>query len=269
MLLAGIVHGQSVGRGSANAPAPAPVSQFANAYPDRPVTDPAAVARGKALFEVNCAFCHGSDLRGGDGGPNLLRSQLVLNDDKGEAIGPVLRDGRPAQGMQKFEFSSGQVADIAAFIHSFRVQGYDGSRNRPPSIVTGDAGAGEAYFKAKCGACHSPVGDLAGIASRFPDARTLQQRWLISNGGRAGSPIAPASVTVTQPNGEVVQGRLLRIDDFTVTLIDASGDRRSFRRDGDVPKIEIRDPLQGHTDLLRVYTDKDIHDVTAYLVTLQ
>ena len=35
------------------------------------------------------------------------------------------------------------------------------------------------------------------------------------------------------------------------------------------PKVEVRDPLQGHRDLLAVYTDKDMHDVTAYLVTLK
>jgi cytochrome c oxidase cbb3-type subunit 3 len=45
--------------------------------------------------------------------------------------------------------------------------------------------------------------------------------------------------------------------------------QRSFRRVGDVPKIEINDPLEGHRKLLPVYTDKDIHDVTAYLVTLK
>src|SRR5262245_38822856 len=45
----------------------------------RPAGDPAAIARGKSLYEINCRACHGSDLRGGDmGGPNLLRSQLVL-----------------------------------------------------------------------------------------------------------------------------------------------------------------------------------------------
>ena len=61
----------------------------------------------------------------------------------------------------------------------------------------------------------------------------------------------------------------MRIDDFIVTLMDADGVTHTFRRDGDTPKVEVRDPLQGHKDLLKVYTDKDIHDVTAYLVTLK
>src|SRR5829696_1936214 len=53
----------------------------------RPPGDPAVLARGKALYGVNCVFCHGPDLRGGQlNGPNLLRSQLVLSDQNGELI---------------------------------------------------------------------------------------------------------------------------------------------------------------------------------------
>jgi mono/diheme cytochrome c family protein len=243
--------------------------QFANSYPQRTPADAAVVAQGKQVYEVNCSFCHGSDARGGDGGPNLIRSQLVLADDKGETIAPVIREGRAAQGMPKFEMSMEQIADIAAFLHSFRVAGYDRSRNRPQTIVVGDSAAGKIFFEAKCSSCHSATGDLAGIALRFEDPRTLQQRWLMSNGGRSGTPIAPPSAVITMPSGEKIEGRLMRVDDFTVSIVDAQGSWRSFRRQGAVPKVEIRDPLQGHKDLLPVYTDKDIHNVTAYLVTLR
>src|SRR5258705_5353517 len=50
-------------------------------YPVRPPADAAAVERGKALYGVNCQFCHGADTRGGDGGPSLLRSSIVFDDD--------------------------------------------------------------------------------------------------------------------------------------------------------------------------------------------
>jgi len=40
------------------------------------------IARGRSVYGISCCACHGQDLRGGDlGGPNLLRSQLVLKDD--------------------------------------------------------------------------------------------------------------------------------------------------------------------------------------------
>ena len=242
---------------------------FANAYPQR-TPDSAAVTRGKAIYDVNCALCHGEDARGGDQGPNLIRGEVVLNDKNGETIGQVLATGRLAQGMPKFEFTVAQTSDIAAFLHSFRVAGYDASRKRPDSIVVGDAKAGATYFQARCGSCHSAAGDLKGIGGRISDGRTLQQRWLMPTGGGRGGAQGPATtVTVTLASGQKVEGRLGRIDDFLVTLTDADGTSRSFRRDGDNPKVEVHDPLQTHKDLLRTYSDKDIHDVTAYLVTLK
>jgi cytochrome c oxidase cbb3-type subunit 3 len=241
-------------------------------YPLRPLADPAAVERGKALYGVNCQFCHGADTRGGDTGPSLLRSGIVLDDQHGELIAPVVRAGRP--GMPKFTLSDDQIADVAAFVHTFKAAGRDESRLVPPSIIVGDAKAGETFFDAKCASCHSPAGDLRSIATKIADPRLLQQTWLMpgSGAGRGVPPpvqLKPTTVTVTLPSGEKVDGVLDRIDDFTVALTTESGGRRSFATNGEAPKIEIHDPLQSHKDLLRVYTDADIHNVTAYLVTLK
>ena len=244
-------------------------------FPERPPADPAAVERGRALYGVQCNFCHGSDARGGEGGPNLLRSQLVLNDQKGEAIAPVIQNGRIDQGMPKFNLTVAQISDIAAYIHNFRVGGYDISREKPVSILVGDAREGEQYFKAKCASCHSATGDLKGLGAKFPDPKLLQNFFLMPGGGRGGfgggapSNVPPTTVTVTPARGPKVEGRLGRIDDFIVTLTEADGTPRTFRRDGDTPKVEIHDPLQPHKELLRIYSDKDIHNLTAYLVTLK
>ena len=246
------------------------------AFPQRPPADPRAIDRGKGLYGVNCAFCHGSDGRGGEGGPVLLRSQIVLNDQNGETIAPIVQNGRDA--MPKFDLTKAQIADIAAFIHSFKVGGYDISRMTPPSIVVGDAKAGEAYFNSTCSSCHSATGDLKGIAAKFTDPKQLQQTWLMPSAGRGGfgggptgprANVPPTTVTVTLPSGQTVHGRLNRIDDFFVTLTDSEDAQLTFTRDGDIPKVEIHDPLQPHKELLRTYTDKDIHNLTAYLVTLK
>ena len=248
---------------------------FANAYPQHAPGDPAAIERGKAVYGVQCAFCHGSDARGGEGGPNLLRSELVLNDQKGELIAPVVQNGRPDAGMPKFPLTNPQIADIAAFVHSFRVGGYDASRNRPPTILVGDAKAGQAYFQTKCASCHSVTGDLKGIGARFDDPKLLQNFYLMPGGGRGGrgggapSNIPPTTVTVTAAGGQKIEGTLNRIDDFIVTLTQADGTQRTVRRDGETPKVEIHDPLKPHKDLLPVYTDRNIHDLTAYLVTVK
>jgi YD repeat-containing protein len=100
--------------------------------------------------------------------------------------------------------------------------------------------------------------------------------WLMPGGGRGGRGgavalvnVPPTTVTVTLASGQKVEGRLNRIDDFVVSLTDADGTPRSFRRDGDSPKVEIHDPLQPHRELLGTYTDTQIHDITAYLVTVK
>ena len=243
------------------------------AYPQRTVDDQAAVERGRSAFSVNCAFCHGADIRGGDGGPSLLRSSLVLDDQNGELIGPVIRAGRPDRGMPAFAMTSEQIADIAAFMHSFRVAGYDASRDRPASILVGDAAAGEKFFASNCASCHSTTGDLQGVATRIADPRLLQQSWLMPGsvvGRGAPRPVRarPPTATVTLASGEKVEGQLDRVDDFAVALTMADGSRRSFRVERGV-QVNISDPLQPHRDLLKTYRDADIHDVTAYLSTLK
>jgi cytochrome c oxidase cbb3-type subunit 3 len=244
-----------------------------NAYPDRSPAEPAAVERGRALYSVNCAFCHGADTRGGDSGPSLLRSGVVLDDQHGELITPIVQNGRPDRGMPKFAFSADQVSDVAAFIHTFKAAGYDESRQKPPSILVGDAKAGEKFFAAKCASCHSATGDLKGIAARIPEEKRLQQTWLMpGSGGARGALAAVPSVPtalVTLPSGDRVEGKVEHFDDFSIALVMADGTYRSFRIERNTPKIDLRDPLAGHRALLPAYTDTDIHNVTAYLVTLK
>lgn len=249
----------------------APAAGFVRpqAYPDRPPANPEALARGKAIYGIQCNFCHGSDARGGEGGPNLLRSDLVLNDQHGERIAEVVLNGRGE--MPKISLTKEQLSDVADYIHSFKVAGYDPSRNPPPSILVGDAKEGEQAFQRLCASCHSVTGDLKGIASKVPDPKTLQNGWIMPAGGRGGRgpfTVTPVTVTVTAGSAKT-EGRLVRIDDFIVTLTDSDGAQRSFRRDGDVPKVEIHDPMDAHRNLLPKYTDKDIHNITSYLVTIK
>ena len=244
------------------------------AYPARAPGDPAAIERGRSIYSTNCAFCHGADTRGGASGPSLLRSAVVLDDKGGELIGPVVQTGRPDRGMPKFPMSNDQIADLAAFLHSFAVNGYDTSRQRPASIVVGNAGAGAAAFTTKCASCHSATGDLQGLATRVTDPRTLQQGWLMpgSTVGRGGGPAPaksrPPTVTVTLPSGQKFDGELERVDDFVVALKTTNGTRRAFRI-GDGTRVDVKDPLVAHRELLPTYSDAEIHNITAYLVTLK
>jgi cytochrome c oxidase cbb3-type subunit 3 len=243
--------------------------------------DPAAFDRGAKAYTQNCAGCHGANARGSVGAPDLVRSILVLDDEKGILIAPVLRDGRPEAGMPKMNLTEAQIADVVAWLH---VQTYSAGHRTTyafQDVLTGDAKKGEAYFNTTCKGCHSPSGDLKGIGSRY-DAFALQARWLQPRGGRGGggggrggrggaasASKSATTVTVTLPSGEKISGTLDRVDDFNVALRDSSGEYHSINREGAVPKVEINDPLKAHTDLLGKYTDPDIHNVTAYLVTLK
>lgn len=241
-----------------------------------PVYDEAAVERGKTQFVSTCGFCHGANAKGGESGPDLLRSVVVLDDENGDKIGPVVLNGRPDKGMPKFNLSSQQISDIATFLHSSIKAAALRGTYKILNIVVGDPKAGEAYFNGagQCNTCHSPAKDLKGIGAKY-DPVTLQGKFLMPRGQRYGPRAVPATpgsaitVTVTLPSGESFSGKLERIDDFTVALTDSAGQYHSFTRDGDVPKIELHDPLKTHYDMLTKYKDADIHNLTAYLVTLK
>ena len=261
---------QATPQAPAQPPASPPVRVARPAYPVRPPADPAVVGRGRQIFSANCSFCHGSDARGGEGGPNLIRSELVLDDNNGELITPVVQNGRPDKGMPKFDLSNEDIASIAAFIHSMPVGGRAATTGTVNPLV-GDAKAGEAYFNGagKCATCHSVTGDLAGIGAKYTDVRALQGAMLSGEprGELAESP--RKTVTVTLRDGNTVEGTLYQIDDFIVSLVDANGNYHSYVRQGDSPKVVIKDPLRPHLDMLRTLKDDDIHNLTAYLVTLK
>jgi cytochrome c oxidase cbb3-type subunit III len=230
----------------------------------KPSTDPAAVERGRALFVTNgCSFCHGAEARGGNGGPNLLRTQTVLRDRKGELIATPIQKGVTGTAMIAFALKDAEVADIAEFLHSFDAFGYDNIRMKPAVFTMGNAQAGRKYFARRCSGCHQADGDLKDLAARFAKPRDLQQRWLVP---RSKTPI---SVTVTMADGSVQSGQLQRLDEFLVVLSLPDGSQRSIERNDDVPRVEVRDPLSAHRLLLPSYRDSDIHDVTAYLATLK
>jgi cytochrome c oxidase cbb3-type subunit III len=239
-----------------------------------PAPDLVAAARGQKLFGSNCAFCHGVKATGAQG-PDLVRSALVLHDEKGELIGPVILNGRPDKGMPSFpSFTQAQIYDIAEFLHS-RVEAV---ANRGlytvQDVVTGNAQKGQEYFNGagQCNTCHSPTGDLAHVASKF-QAADLQAAFLDPASVTAfetGSGKAPPStrIKVTLPSGESISGTLKRLDDFNVSMYDDTGSYHSWSR---VPgiKVNVKDPLAAHRALLQKYTDDDMHNLLAYLVKLK
>jgi len=234
-----------------------------NAWPQAVSQDP-AVERGHRQFEQACGFCHGPDATGARG-PDLVRSPLVAHDVKGDKIGEVIRLGRPDKGMPAMPVTDQQVLDIAAYLHARAAEALRSaevpSAYPMEKLLTGDPEAGEAYFKGAggCKSCHSPMGDLATIATKYSPI-DLEARMLYPRGKHT-------IVVVTLPSGEQVKGPLAHADDFVIALRDASGWYRSFSRDR--VKVELQDPLAAHRELLDKLTQADVHNLFAYLESLK
>jgi cytochrome c oxidase cbb3-type subunit III len=241
----------------------------------RPPGAPESIARGKQIYSVNCAFCHGSGARGGEGGgPNLLRSPIVMVDQKGEVLAAFVSTGRPDKGMPTFNLPADSIADVAAYLHSINFGAEAAPDFNPKTVLVGNPAAGKAFFngKGRCTSCHSVAKDLSGVGSKY-DPQHLQDMIFTAGGtGIFGEPSAsapPVRVTVVLPSGETINGRLTELDDFSVVLVDDSGNRMTIARRGNTPKIEVHDPLQWHRDRVRQWEDRDLHDLTAYLATLK
>ncbi|MBV9081638.1 MAG: c-type cytochrome [Acidobacteriaceae bacterium] len=238
-----------------------------------PPADQTAAAQGERLFAQNCSFCHGANATGGEG-PDLVRSSIVLHDEKGELIGDVVLKGRRDRGMPSFStMTPEQIYQIAEFLHARVEAAANRFGYKILNVVTGNAKAGQEFFNGpgQCGKCHSVTGDLAHIGSKYAPA-DLQAQLLYPTASSTSNPTetkAPAqpTVSVTLASGESISGKLKRMDDFDVSLWDASGGYHSWPRDS--VKVDINDPLEQHRELLARYTDPYMHNVLAYLVTLK
>jgi len=233
-----------------------------------PAPDREAAKKGDPLFAQNCAGCHGDKGRGGQA-PSLVRSVLVLHDEKGTEIGPLVHNGRPQAGMPAFpNLTQDELYSLSQYIH-LQVElvanrgSYGATYSGVRSQVTGDARQGEEFFNGAggCGKCHSITGDLAHIGTRIPQAAALRSRFLWP-----ATP-GPAVAKVTLASGETVTGKIRKLSDFDVILADAAGNVHYWPRRE--VRVELEDPLAAHRALLAKYTDADIHNLTAYLVTLK
>jgi len=231
-----------------------------------PLPDLEAAKRGEPLYGQYCLTCHGEQGRGAQG-PSLIRSPLMLHDEKGADLAPLLRSGRGAMPPAP-TLTDDEIFAISQYVHlQIELTANRGTYNETYTALrsspTGDVAKGEAFFRGAggCTACHSTTGDLAHVGAKFPQATAMKARFLWPTSS------ARPKVTVTTPQGQVVTGTLKTINDFDVSILDGTGTYRAWRR-ADV-KVQIEDTLAGHRALLPKYSDADINDLAAYLVTLR
>lgn len=255
-------------------PPPPAAKKFEGGGGDYQTYSPEVLASGLKIYTANCAFCHGGSAKGGETGPSLVRSEIVLHDEDGKLLGAFIHVGRPDRGMPKFDLAQNQVKDIAAFLHDRVRAAAERGTYQILNIVVGDAKAGEAYFNGpgKCSSCHSIEKDLAHVGSNY-DPVALQQKIIMPRESRniasANSATAITAIVRTA-SGTVTEGKVGEIDDFSITLVGPDDKTMTIERESDdVPKIILHDPMDGHLALLTQYADSDIHNLTAYLLTLK
>jgi cytochrome c oxidase cbb3-type subunit 3 len=226
------------------------------------------VRDGEIKFGAQCGFCHGRDAAGGETGPDLTRSQLVAEDNHGNKIGPLVRAGVPDRGMPAFDLTPVDLSAIVAFIHDCKTKSESlvgGRRSvETEDLATGDAEAGRTYFKGAggCSACHSPTGDLAGIASRYQGLALLRRMLYPTQPAPK-----PPKVALTLSSGEAITAPLASEDEFSISIVEPQGKRQAYSKTS--VKFKIDDPLSAHFDQLGKYTDADMHNVFTYLNTLK
>ena len=219
-------------------------------------------------------------------------------DVAGSVLGPFLKAGHPTQSQKpSASFTDEEVVALANFLRQ-RVN--DTMRGSPlftvGDIVTGDAKAGEAYFNGdgECATCHNATDAQPGgrvdadsrtrrsaAAHALPDGRRTGTRPRRTRGPacRGVDPAAAAQaqaaadrnavkVTIAPASGAPMSGVLVEESDFYVTLRESDGTVRVVRRAPGM-KITKTNPMQAHIDLLDRVSDKQIHDLVAYLETLK
>ena len=204
---------------------------------DRPAVDAAAADRGRAVWAAECITCHGTQARGTDNGPNLVRSEIVLHDRNGSEIGPFLK-----RGHQTAERQAERRPDRRAGVSTWRISSASASTtrcaarrsSRSQDILTGNADGGPGLFQRRRAAARratpttrqsaghrlaprEPGGSPAADAVSAAGARS----WRGARRHRSG-PRRDGHRDVRAP-GAPLDGVLVQMDDFYVTFRDAAG----------------------------------------------
>jgi len=229
---------------------------------ERPKVTAQEVARGRALFEAQCAYCHGA---GGDGGRGANLARPVLRHaPTDEALFRVVNRGIPGTGMPGNAMSARETWQIVAFVRSL------GRVSRQP--LPGDAASGAQVYQANgCASCHTIQGRGGAFGPDLTDGgvRTspaFLRESLLDPG--ADVPAGFMQVRAVTREGQRLTGVRVNEDPFSVQFRDAAGVLYSFFKNEltEFAKEEGRTPMPGYRGRL---TATALDDLVAYLVSLE
>ena len=151
------------------------------------------IETGRTRFAAQCGFCHGRDAAGGEGGTDLTRSALV-------GRGRARRQDRSAPAQRPSRQGHAGLHAVGRRSHGHRrlhprPAGRSGGGHRRPARGGPRRSAdrqrrrrGSATSTAACARCHSPAGDLKGVATRYEGLPLLQRMLYPGSGGRGAGP---------------------------------------------------------------------------------
>jgi putative heme-binding domain-containing protein len=227
----------------------------------RPKVTADEIARGRTLFEAQCAYCHGADGAGGRGA-NLARP-VLRHAATDEALFRVVNRGIPGSDMPGNAMSARETWQVVAFVRSL------GQVKREP--IPGDAARGARVYKAAgCASCHTINGrggatgpDLTDIGARSSPAYI--RRSLVDP--EAEVPGGFKQVRGVTADGRRVTGVVVNEDTFSIQFRDAGGTLHSYFKE------ELAELTTDRKTTMPAYRGRlepaALDDLVAYLVSLE
>jgi ubiquinol-cytochrome c reductase cytochrome c subunit len=160
VLTSGAFAGASTSRHSA-ARAVQPADPITYAVP------PSSIGAGQALFEANCASCHGTDAYGTDRAPNLV-GVGAATVDFWVSTGRMPLAVSSIQALRKPpRFDRQQTLQIAAFVASLAPPSANGPAVPHVDITGASLAAGNDLYVLNCAGCHTVTGAGDALADGY------------------------------------------------------------------------------------------------------
>jgi putative heme-binding domain-containing protein len=235
--------------------------------------DPAALAEGQALFRGLCSGCHGGAGRGGKG-PDLTDNKWIHGGTDAD-IARTIQNGVPNTTMKKLgdSLKPDQIRKVIAYIRSL-VRSPSETTWKP--YIPGDPQAGRKLFfnpqgKAPCVKCHSIGGEGGRVGPSLDRiASRRASEFIMESILQPSKDIAPEyeAVAVATKDGRIITGLRINETNFGIQLREENGRFHSLlKRDLDEVKVMTKSLMP--ENLAELLTVKDLHDIFAYLMTLE
>lgn len=227
--------------------------------------DIADIEYGAQLFAERCVVCHGED---GDLMPQAnLRTGTFRNASSDRELMRVIRDGVENTAMAPTGYAEAEISALIAYLRN--ITNFDPGAE---GFLLGDVANGQALFqnRGECFTCHRVGPEGPGYAPTLTDvgarrtAATLRRTLLEGDAGML--PINRPVRAVTR-SGEVIEGRRLNEDTFTVQLITA--DERLVSLDKSALREYSIGTESAHPKYGEIFNEQEIADLLAYLLSLK